>query len=152
MYTQPCFFYLLKDFDEPLWDSYTNHSKLSIVVQSYTNHSKLSVVVQMFTIMLDHGLSGTSYDRIIEWTISILPKKDRLKENFYAAKYMMKPLSLWYQKINMCPNFYMFYFLENTELTECRTCKHSHYKPIIGKWRTIITFRKLRYFLITFRI
>jgi hypothetical protein len=77
-------------------DSYTNHSKLSVVVQSYTNHSKLSIVVQIFTIKLDHGLSGANYDRIIEWTISILPKKDRLKENFYAAKYMMKPFDLWY--------------------------------------------------------
>jgi hypothetical protein len=25
------FFYLLKDYDEPLWDGCTNHSKLSIV-------------------------------------------------------------------------------------------------------------------------
>jgi len=77
------FFYLLKDSDEPLWDS-------------YTNHSQLSVVVQVFTIKSDHGLSGASYDRIIKWTISILSKEDRLKENFYAAKYMMKPLGLWY--------------------------------------------------------
>jgi hypothetical protein len=50
----------------------------------------------VFTIKSDHGLSGASYDRIIKWTISILSKEDRLKENFYAAKYMMKPLGLWY--------------------------------------------------------
>jgi len=47
------FFYLLKDSDEPLWDS-------------YTNHSQLLVVVQVFTIKSDHGLSGASYDRIIK--------------------------------------------------------------------------------------
>jgi hypothetical protein len=27
------FFYLLKDYDKPLWDGCTNHSKLSIVAQ-----------------------------------------------------------------------------------------------------------------------
>jgi hypothetical protein len=29
----------------------------------------------------------------------------------------MKPLSLGYQKIDMCPNFCMLYYLENVELT-----------------------------------
>jgi hypothetical protein len=41
----------------------------------------------------------------MEWARSILPEGNRLKENFYAAKSMMKPLGLGYQKIDMCPNF-----------------------------------------------
>jgi len=41
----------------------------------------------------------------------ILLEENRLKENFYAANSMMKPLGLGYQKINMCPNFCMLYFL-----------------------------------------
>jgi len=64
-------------------------------------------------------LSKAGYDKIIEWARSILPEENRLKENFYAAKSMMKPFSLEYQKIDMCPNFYMLYYLENVELTEC---------------------------------
>jgi hypothetical protein len=47
------FFYLLKDFEEPLWDDCTNHSKLSIVIQ-------------VFNIKSDHRLSEAGYDRIIE--------------------------------------------------------------------------------------
>jgi len=39
-----------------------------------------------------------------------------LKENFYAAKSMMKPLGLGYQKIDICPNFCMLYYLENVEM------------------------------------
>jgi len=77
------FFDLLKDSDEPLWND-------------YMNHSKLSVVVQVFTIKSDHGLSEVGYDKIIEWVKSILPEGNRLKENFYAAKSMMKPLDLGY--------------------------------------------------------
>ena len=47
------FFDLLKDFDKPLWDG-------------CTNHSKLSAVAQVFTIKSDHGLSEAGYDKIID--------------------------------------------------------------------------------------
>jgi len=133
------FFDLLKDSDEPLWDG-------------CTNHSKLSVVAQVFTIKSDHGLSEADYDKIIEWARSILPEGNRLKENFYAAKSMIKPLGLGYQKIDMFPNFYMLYYLENTALTECITCGHSHYKPRTGRGKTLVAYKKLRYFPITPRL
>jgi len=77
------FFDLLKDSDEPLWDS-------------CTNHNKLSVVDQVFTIKSHHELSEAGYDKIIEWTRRILHEGDRLKENFYTTKFMMKPLGLGY--------------------------------------------------------
>jgi hypothetical protein len=62
------FFDLLKDFDEPLWDGCTNHSKLSAIAQA-------------FTIKSDHELSEAGYDKIIEWARNILPKRNGLKEN-----------------------------------------------------------------------
>jgi hypothetical protein len=130
------FFDLLKDSDEPLWDG-------------CTNHNKLSAVAQVFTIKSDHGLSEAGYDKIIEWARSILPEGNRLKENFYVAKSMMKPLGLGYQKINMCPNFCMLYYLENVEMIECMTCGHSRYKPRTGRGKTLMAYKKLRYFLIT---
>jgi hypothetical protein len=46
----------------------------------------------VFTIKSDCGLSEAGYDKIIELARSILPKENRLKKNFYAAKSMMKPL------------------------------------------------------------
>jgi hypothetical protein len=133
------FFDLLKDSDEPLWDG-------------CTNHSKLSAVAQVFTIKSDHGLSEVGYDKIIKWARSILPERNRLKENFYAAKSMMKPLSLGYQKIDMFPNFCMLYYLENVEMTECMACGHSCYKPRTGRGNTLVAYKKLRYFLITPRL
>jgi hypothetical protein len=133
------FFNLLKDSDEPLWDG-------------CTNHSKLSVVTQVFTIKSDHGLSEAGYDKIIEWARSILPEGNRLKENFYAAKSMMKPLGLGYQKIDMYSNFCMLYYLENAELTKCMTWGHSRYKPRTGRGKTLVAYKKLRYFPITPRL
>jgi hypothetical protein len=103
----------------------------------------------MFTIKSDHELSEVGYDKIVEWTRSIISKGNRLKEKFYAAKSIMKPLGLRYHKIYMCTNFCMLYYLENAELTECKTCRHAHYKPRTGRGRTHVTFRKLRYFSIT---
>jgi hypothetical protein len=76
----------------------------------------------VFTIKSDHWLSEAGYDKIIERARSILREGNRLKENFYAAKSMMKPLGLGYQKIDMCPKFCMLYYLENTEMTKCMTC------------------------------
>jgi hypothetical protein len=133
------FFDLLRDFDEPLWDG-------------CTNHSKLSAVAQVFTINSDHGLSEASYEKIIEWARSILPEGNRLKENFYAAKCIMKPLGLGYQKIDICPNFCMLYYLENAEMTECMTCGHSRYKPRTGRGKTLVAYKKLRYLAITPRL
>jgi len=39
------------------------------------------------------------------WNKSMLPKRNRMQDNFYTIKSMMKPLALGYQKINMYPNF-----------------------------------------------
>jgi len=133
------FFDLLRDSDEPLWDG-------------CTNHSKLSAVAQVFTIKSDHRLSEAGYDKIIEWARSILPEENRLKENFYTAKSMMKLLGLGYQKIDICPNFCMLHYLENAEMTECMTCWHSCYKPRTGRGKTLVAYKKLRYFPITPRL
>jgi len=106
----------------------------------------------VFTIKSDHGLSEVGYDKIIEWARSILPEGNRLKENFYVAKSIMKPFGLGYQKIDMCPNFCMLYYIENAEMTECMTCGHSRYKPKTGRGKTLVAYKKLRYFPITSRL
>jgi hypothetical protein len=97
-------------------------------------------------------LSKAGYDRIVKKAINILPEGNRLKENFYAAKSMMKSLGLGYQKINMCPNFCMLYYLKNAKLTECMTCGHSYYKPRTGIRKTHVAYKKLKYLSITLRL
>jgi hypothetical protein len=46
----------------------------------------------------------------------------------------------------------MLYYLENRELTECKTCGRARCKPKTSSGRTFITHRKLRYFSITPRL
>jgi len=52
----------------------------------------------------------------------------------------------------MCPNFCKLYYLENAELIECMTCGHSRYKPRTGRVKTLVAYKKLRYFPITHRL
>jgi len=106
----------------------------------------------VFTIKSDYKLSEASYDRIVEWVRNILPEENKLKENFYAAKSMMKSLDLRYQKIDMCPNVCMLYYLENAELTKCRTYEHYRYKPRTDREKTLRAHKKLRYSSITPRL
>ena len=110
------------------------------------------IIAQVFNIKWDNRLSEANYDRIVEWTRNILPEGNRLKENLYAAKSMMKPLGLGYQKIDMCPIFCMLYPIKNAELIEYRICGHSRYKLMTDRGRTLVTHRKLRYFQMTPRL
>ena len=57
----------------------------------------------------DHEFSEADYDRIIEHAKSILPKGNKLKENFYVIKSMIKPLSLGYQKKLTCVQTSAYY-------------------------------------------
>jgi hypothetical protein len=50
----------------------------------------------VFTIKSDDELSEAGYEKIIEWARSVLPEGNKLKENFYVAKSMMKSLGLGY--------------------------------------------------------
>jgi hypothetical protein len=92
----------------------------------------------VFTIKSYHGFSEADYDIIIEWTINILPERNRLEENFYVSKSMMKPLCLGYRKISTYLNFCILYYLENIELVKCITCGYSYYKSMIGRKKTFI--------------
>jgi hypothetical protein len=46
----------------------------------------------------------------------------------------------------------MLDYLENVELTECKTCGHSRYKFRTGRGWTLVALKKLRYFSITPRL
>jgi hypothetical protein len=52
----------------------------------------------------------------------------------------------------MRPNFCMLYYRENIDLTEYRTRGHAHYKLKISREKTLITHKKLKYFIITPRL
>jgi hypothetical protein len=52
----------------------------------------------------------------------------------------------------MCLNFCMLYYLENVELTECMTCGHYRYTSRTSRGKTLVAYKKLKYFPITPRL
>jgi hypothetical protein len=82
---------------------------------------------------------------------NMLHEGNNLKDNFYAIKFMMKPLGLGYKKKNN-PNFYMLYNGEYTNFTECKTYKHAWYKSKNGRGKTLIAYKKIRCLPITPRL
>jgi hypothetical protein len=74
------FLKLLEGSNELLWDE-------------FAIHNELSAIAQIFTIKSNYRSSEASYDRILKWAKNMLPKGNRLKNNFYAAKSMMKSLA-----------------------------------------------------------
>ena len=94
-------------------------------------------------------MSKASYNSIIKWEKNILSEGNRLKDNFYAVKSMIKPFGLGYQKIDMRLKFCMLYYDENINLTKCKIYGHTRYKSNTSKGMTFITYKKLRYFSIT---
>lgn len=82
----------------------------------------------------------------------MLPRGNMMKDNFYVAKSMMIPLSLGYQKIDICTNVYMLYHNTYVNFIECKTYHHARYKLNNGRGRTLITYKKVRYFPIIPRL
>ena len=74
------------------------------------------------------------------------------KKHLYAAKSKMKTSWSRISEIDTCLNFYMLYYLGNTDLIKCKTYGHAWYKPWTGNGRIIVAYRKLRYFSITHKL
>jgi hypothetical protein len=92
----------------------------------------------LFTIKLDYSISEVGYDSITKLAKNISPEGNKLRENFYVAKFMMKPLGQRYQKIDMCPNLCMKHYNEDVDLTEYKTCGYALYKSSIGRVRILV--------------
>ncbi|XP_074327242.1 uncharacterized protein LOC141665158 [Apium graveolens] len=132
------FFKLLDDGSEPLWDG-------------CTKQSKLSAVATLLNIKADH-MSHECFESLLKAIKSMLPDSDKLPENYYYCKKMVKKLGIGYQKIDACPNDCMLFYMENENMTKCTVYGHDQFRPnkerVTTKKSTIL-FKILRYFPLT---
>ncbi|XP_074349663.1 uncharacterized protein LOC141689305 [Apium graveolens] len=84
---------LLEEGREPLW-------------YGCTKHTKLSGVTTLLNIKADHNISHEYFESLLKAIKSMLPDNEKLPDNFYYYKKMVKKLGLGYQKIDACPNGY----------------------------------------------
>ncbi|KAL8116751.1 hypothetical protein AgCh_023056 [Apium graveolens] len=133
---------LLEEGREPLW-------------HGCTKHTKLSAVATLLNIKADHNISRECFESLLKAIKSMLPDNEKLPDNYYYCKKMVKKLGLGYQKIDACLNDCMLFYKENEKITKCTICGHDRYKPnkegVITK-KSSIPFKILRYFPITDRL
>src|SRR5262249_19592059 len=135
------FYKLLQDADEPLWSG-------------CDNHTRLSAVSQLLNLKSEFNLSEKCFDRMIAMIKSMLPKDEKLPENYYRAKKMVHELGLGFMKIDVCPNHCLLYYKEDAEKTCCDICGHSRFKPRRGDnvKQKDVPHKVLRYFPLTPRL
>ncbi|KAJ8617933.1 hypothetical protein MRB53_014119 [Persea americana] len=87
------FFKLLDEGSEPLWPG-------------CTKQTTLSAVATLLNIKADHNMSHECFESLLKAIKSMLPDGEKLPDNYYFCKKMVKKLGLGYQKIDACPNDY----------------------------------------------
>ncbi|KAJ8639967.1 hypothetical protein MRB53_016661 [Persea americana] len=87
------FFKLLDEGSEPLWPG-------------CTKQTTLSAVATLLNIKADHNMSHECFESLLKAIKSMLPDGEKLPDNYYFCKKMVKKLGLGYQKIDACPNNY----------------------------------------------
>ena len=136
------FLKLLDEGSEQLWDG-------------CTKHSILSAVATLLNIKADHNMSHECFEAILKAVKTMLPEGEKLPNNYYHAKKILKKLGLGYKKIDACPNDCMLFYKENEQKVRCTECGHERYRPNkegVTTKKALIPYKILRYFPITPRL
>ncbi|KAJ7954436.1 Transposon protein, putative, CACTA, En/Spm sub-class [Quillaja saponaria] len=99
-------------------------------------------------------MSETHYDRMMEIIKSMLPKIEKLPDNFYRSKKLVDELGLEYKQIHACPNDCTLYYDKDEDKTMCPICNHQRYKTKKARnsKRKDVPYKILRYFPIIPRL
>jgi Transposase family tnp2 len=98
-------------------------------------------------------MSQRCFNGMITLIKSMLPNGDKLPENFYQAKRLVRGLGMEYQKIDVCPNFCTLYYKSHKDNIVCDECKEPRYEPCtINKKSKLVPQKILRYLPITPRL
>lgn len=136
------FYSLLNAIDEPIWEG-------------CKKHTKLSAMSQLLNLKSECHMSDKGFDRLLSTVKDMLPENDKLANNFYETKKLMKMLGLKYEKIDVCINNCMLYYKENVNKVNCSVCGHDRFKTeklTKGGRNKGIPYKVLRYLPLTPRL
>ncbi|KAL8134185.1 hypothetical protein AgCh_009299 [Apium graveolens] len=102
---------LLEEGREPLW-------------HGCTKHTKLSAVAILLNIKTDHNISHECFESLLKAIKSMLPDNEKVPDNYYYYKNMVKKSDLGYQKIDACPHDCMLFYKKNEKITKCTIYGH----------------------------
>ena len=116
----------------------------------------MSAVLQLLNLKSEFNLSQSCFDHMCSIVKSMLPKDEKLPQNFYRAKVMVNALGMRYQKIDACPNHCMLYFKDQENSRSCPSCEHPRFKAKTrgnGSMRSKeVSYKSLCYFSLTPRL
>ena len=72
-------------------------------------HSQLSLVARMLNMKAEHRMSQRKFDDIAQLIKEVAPDENRVTENFYSAKRLVRGLGLPVEKIHCCNNGCMLF-------------------------------------------
>uniref|UniRef100_A0A251V5A0 Putative transposon, En/Spm-like, Transposase-associated domain protein n=2 Tax=Helianthus annuus TaxID=4232 RepID=A0A251V5A0_HELAN len=116
------FYDMLEAADEPLWEG-----------EKATSFSKLQAATSFLTWKSLFNVSIAAYNFNLSMINALLPENNKLPKTFYDTKKSLEPLSLPYERIDVCKNHCMIFYKQDKALTRCKYCKESRYKSVLNK-------------------
>ena len=86
------------------------------------DHLVLYAMIGFHNLKSHFGLSGNSVIGILKWVKEIIPKDNKLPENYPTMKKSLKGLGLKYKSIHACKYDCILYRNEHGEKDECPLC------------------------------
>ena len=93
-------------------------------------HTQLSFVARLMNMKSENGFSQKCYDQFIDLVKEIVPEENKVADNFYESKKLMRGMGLPVEKIDCCKNNCMIYWKDDSELDICKFCKQPRFKPV----------------------
>ena len=120
-------------------------------------HLQLSLVARMLNMKAEHHMSQREFDDIAQLIKEVAPDENRVTENFYSAKRLVRGLGLPVEKIHYCNNGCMLFWGEDVQLTICKICGHQRYKrptraETNTRRKTNVPYKKMYYFPLSPRL
>ncbi|PKU75846.1 uncharacterized protein LOC110096851 [Dendrobium catenatum] len=113
--------------------------------------SMLSALVKLLHIKVLNRWTNKSFNMILEFIKSILPKGETLPSSYYESRKILSDLRLGCEKIHACKNDCSLFWKDYEDKEECPQCMESRWKVNDGKGKKI-PHKILRYFPITSRL
>ncbi|KAI0519847.1 hypothetical protein KFK09_007308 [Dendrobium nobile] len=113
--------------------------------------SMLSALVKLLHIKVLNRWTNKSFNMILEFIKSILPKGETLPSSYYESRKILSDLGLGCEKIHACKNDCALFWKDNEDKEECPECMESRWKVNDVKGKKI-PHKILRYFPITSRL
>lgn len=139
--------------DDPVYKKLMEHALEPLYV-GCKKYSKLSMTAKLYNLKMKDGWSENGFDELLELLADAFPNGNTLPSSAYAAKKVIKSLTLNYEKIHACTNDCILYWDKYANENTCPKCGTSRWKmdPKTNRVKEGVPAKVLRHFPLTKRL